>query len=50
MTIWTPTHRNSIYSTPKAALEEGEIRDSEILNDLLNLENDPEIERLNKIK
>jgi hypothetical protein len=39
-----------MYSTPKATLEEGEIRDSEILNDLLNLENDSEIEKLNKIK
>jgi hypothetical protein len=39
-----------MYSTPKAALEEGEIRDSETLNTLLNLDDDSEIERLNKNK
>jgi len=39
-----------MYSTPKAAREEGEIRDSDILNNLLNLDDDSEIERLNKNK
>jgi hypothetical protein len=39
-----------MYSTPKATREEGEIRDSDTLNNLLNLENDSEIEKLNKIK
>jgi hypothetical protein len=50
MSFWTPTQRNSMYSTSKAALEEGEIRDSETLNDLLNFNSDSEIERLNKNK
>jgi len=48
MATWTPTHRNSMYSTPKAPLEEGELRDSEIPNDLLNVEGDPEVEELDR--
>ena len=47
MTIWTPTHHNSMYSKLQAALEEGQVADSEINMDL---ESDSELERSIKIK
>jgi hypothetical protein len=42
MTIWTPTHRNSMYSTLQRALEKGLQADSEIN---MNFESDSELEK-----
>ena len=47
MTIWTPTHHNSMYSKLQAALEKGLIADSEVN---MNLDSDSELERAIKNK
>ena len=45
MTYWTLTQYNSIYSTPKAAVEEGEIYDPKNNDIDLDLEGDSEEQR-----